>query len=714
MVRKLNAASPLLALSLWIPGARVSATITQAGAQSPPAFVQRIPRQAAAATAAIQGIVRNEDRLGLGGVTVILRDVSGGQSFQANTTGDGVFRLLNLPAGRYEMTARREGFEPFERADIPLAAGDVFTLDMSLKMIPAAGPMRLRELPRWPDLGPLPPPPAAAPASPYHTLTWAPAPGPAGEPPQALPPDDKVFARVPDRWTYQWPIYRRYSESGEYPWTVGHWYDPFSRHKLKGDYPLFGRTFLNITGTSDTFVDGRRLPTPSNVGAERPGSKEFFGRSGQFFTSENLSFSFDLFHGDTSFRPIDWRFRVTPEVNINYFNVKERGIVNADVRKGTTRTDAHLGLQEAFFEVKLHDLSHDYDFVSARAGIQPFTSDFRGFIFSDQEPGFRLFGNLRSNRYQYNAAYFSMLEKDTNSGLNTLQSRNQQVFIANLYRQDFIKLGYTIQASFHYDKDDPSFQLDNNNFLVRPAPIGNVREHSIRAYYLGVAGDGHIGRINVSHAFYQVLGHDKFNLIAGRRVDINARMAALELSRDKDWMRFKASFFWASGDSNPRDGHAHGFDAIFDNPNFAGGFFSFWGREGIRLTSTGVGLDGLNSLLPSLRSSKTQGQANFVNPGLYLYNAGADLDLTPKMRVSLNENLVRFHHTAPLELLLFQKPVHAGIGSDSSIGASYRPTLSDNIIFTGGVSVFSPFRGFREIYTGQTLVSLFSNIRVRF
>ena len=74
-------------------------------------------------------------------------------------------------------------------------------------------------------------------------------------------------------------------------------------------------------------------------------------------------------------------------------------------------------------------------------------------------------------------------------------------------------------------------------------------------------------------------------------LDINAQMAAVELSLDRDWIRYRTSVFYASGDKNPRGGTARGFDAIFDNSNFAGGFFSFWNREGIRLTGTGVGLD---------------------------------------------------------------------------------------------------------------------------
>ena len=89
-----------------------------------------------------------------------------------------------------------------------------------------------------------------------------------------------------------------------------------------------------------------------------------------------------------------------------------------------------------------------------------------------------------------------------------------------------------------------------------------------------------------------------------------------------DYLRYRGTFFWASGDKNPEDGRATGFDAILDDPNIIGGQFSFWNRVGIPLTGAGVGLVQPNSVLPSLRSSKTQGQANHVNPGIFIYNAG--------------------------------------------------------------------------------------------
>ena len=103
-----------------------------------------------------------------------------------------------------------------------------------------------------------------------------------------------------------------------------------------------------------------------------------------------------------------------------------------------------------------------------------------------------------------------------------------------------------------------------------------------------------------------------------------------------------------------------GFDAILDNPNIAGGSFSFWNRQGIRLAQTGVALVGRSSIMPSLRSSKTEGQASFVNPGVFLYNVGLDAELTPKLRTTLNVSYMRFQNTTTLRRVLFQDTVSQG------------------------------------------------------
>ena len=507
--------------------------------------------------------------------------------------------------------------------------------------------------------------------------------------------ENRDFIPMTDRWRLPFPEWNRK--------VYGRKLDPYNQNALKGDYPILGqKTFLNLTASSESFITQHKVPVPSDVSAVNPGSAEFFGRGELFNFNQNFRLSIDLFHGDTAFKPVDWRIQITPVFNVNYVHSRENGLVNVDVTRGTDRRDGQVALQELFFEYRLKELSPYFDFMSVRAGIQHFVSDFRGFLFDDFEPGIRLFGNWHNNLYQWNLAYFNMLEKDTNSGLNTVfNSRRQHVVIANLYRQDFLKKGYTAEWSFHYNNDRPSVRYDDNGFLVRPALIGDVQPHSVQVAYLGWGGDGHIGRINVTHQFYEALGHDTHNPIAGHPVHINAQMAAAEVSYDRDWLRFKGSFLWSSGESNPNGTTAHGFDTIFDNTNFAGGIFSFWQNQQIRLSQTGVALVGSGSLFPSLRSSRDAGQANFVNPGLFLYNAGVDADLTPKLTASFNVNYLRFQHVAPLEEVLFQTGIHKDIGWDYSLGFNYRPPLSENMVLVFGVSALNPGAGFKDIYSSD-------------
>jgi hypothetical protein len=507
------------------------------------------------------------------------------------------------------------------------------------------------------------------------------------------------FQEFTDRWRVVLPPYELTVPDSRL--------DPYNQNRWKGDLPIRGQDlFLNLSAVADTLVEPRQLPTPSGASANRQGSLKFFGRDGQLFVTETVAFSADLFKGDTAFRPVDWRIKASVVADVNYLRVAENGVVNPDVRQGTSRTDGFVALQELFGEVKLADLSPNFDFISVRAGVQPFNSDFRGFIFTDTNLGARLFGSYESNRDQFNLAAFYQLEKDTNSGLNTLDARHQQVAVANCYRQDFLVPGYTAQGSLHYLRDEASFHFDSNGFLVRPDPVGSFTPHEVKALYLGWTGLGHFGRFNVDHAFYYVTGTDSLNPIAGPdptggshdQVDIRAGMAALELSVDRDWWRPRLAYLYASGDGNPTGRTARGFDSILDNPAFAGGGFSFWNRFGIRLPDTGVALVNRGSFLPDLRSSKDEGQPNFVNPGLHLLSAGVDADLTPRLRVEATANYLRFDRTEVLELLLFQAPIRRDIGWDLSLGARFRPLLSNNIVLLAGVATLLPGAGFKDIY----------------
>jgi len=693
----------------------------------------RLPRQQAQSSSALDGTVRfvstPASQLPVAGAILQLQELSSHTTKEYSANGEGVFRIFPLAPGDYSLRVQAEGFAILSLDKVTLHANEVLTLEILL--LPQPPSEERSRLPRIPELGsPLPMQPEHSRGSfrefrhrldsdPNYVLNPA---------PENLPPVADVFATVPDRWALQQPEYRRYATPGEYIYTRSRCYDPFNRNRLKGDQPIWPerlgqQVFLNLTATSDSSFDSRRVPSPSNVSAANPGSSTFFGHGEQEFVDQALRFTFDLFHGDASFKPVDWRIRITPEISINDLNVRELGIVGPDVRSGTNRFDSHVGLQEAFAEVKLHDLGPNYDFVSLRAGIQQFNADFRGFLFVDEQPAVRIFGDAHSDKIEYNAAYFQFLEKNTNSGLNTFERRHQQVVLGNVYLQDFFFPGYTAEFVAAWNKDDATIHYDDNGFLVRPAPVGNVINqnpgagpipHGIRVGYFGWLGSGHIKRINVTHAFYQAVGEDTFNPIAGRPVTVNAQFAAGEFSYDRDWVRYRVSTFYTSGDANPRDSRARGFDSILDLDSFAGGLFSFWNREAIRLTGSGVLLTAPGSLIPSLRASRDEGQSNFVNPGIFLINAGADFDITPKLKGFANANYLRFERTESLEDILLQGSIRHSIGVDYGAGVTYRPPLSENMVLTGGAAMLTPGDGFRDIYGGKTLFSLFGSVKLTF
>jgi hypothetical protein len=518
---------------------------------------------------------------------------------------------------------------------------------------------------------------------------------------------DPHFIPVEDRWRVGYPAWDRYGKghpiNDDYPYITGRLFDPFNQNVIKGDFPIIGQhLFLDITGLALGFEEYRQIPTPTTPfeSTQRSFEENFFQRPNQFLSLNFFSLSFDLTHGDAAFKPPDWRLLLVPTFSYNNLSVQELGIVSPNVLQGTSRSREFWALQVANFETKLFDSSTEYDNTSIRLGNQLYNHDFRGFLFFDINLGVRIFGNRDSNRDQYNVVYFRQWEKDTNSQLNTFNSRRQNLVFANYYRQDFIFPGYTAQLSFAFNNDPKSFKFDKNRFLVRPDPVGVARPHEVDVAYLGWAGDGHFGRFNITHQFYEALGYDTLNPMANRAQTINAQMFAIEGSYDRDWARFRVSYFWSSGDHNINNSKATGFDTILDAPNFAGGPFSFWNRQQIPLF--GVNLVQRLSLVPDLRSSKIQGQANFVNPGLMLPTLGLDLDLTPKIKMFNNANLLWFDTTNVLEHFLFDGHISKFIGTDLSSGFEYKPLLSENVVIILGTSVLIPGQGFRDLYNNSS------------
>ncbi len=520
-------------------------------------------------------------------------------------------------------------------------------------------------------------------------------------PPEAFPTDD---IPIPDRW--------RLIE------TLGlareRWFDPYNQNTLKGDRPLKPEDWPFITGNdwffaanlvSDTVIEPRTFPIPVGVQTtERPGSLDVFGKDASYVLSQTFIAGAALIKGSTAFKPPDVEYRLALALNVNYVNVPERRVLFVEPSKGSDRLDHFLGVQEAFVDYHIRNVSERYDFDSVRVGIQPFQADFRGFLFNDQQLGVRLFGNRDNNRFQYNLAAFWRLEKDTNSGLNSvLQSpRDDFLFIANAYRQDFLIPALTSQVTVAYNRNREAddIQIDDNGFPVRPALLGTLRGRDYDVVYLGYNADGRIGRINLTASAYAALGEDRTSFFTDREADIRAFFGAAELSYDKDWMRFRLSGAWASGDSDPFDDTEGGYDAVFENPIFAGADTSYWIRQTIPFAGGGraISVNGRNGLLNSLRSSKEQGQSNFNSPGLILAGIGADFDLAPEFRVSANANHLWFEDTATLEALRVEGSIPKDIGWDLSAAAIWRPQATQNIVFRLSAATLIAGSGFRDLF----------------
>ncbi|WP_250893837.1 hypothetical protein [Croceibacterium selenioxidans] len=520
-------------------------------------------------------------------------------------------------------------------------------------------------------------------------------------PPEAFPTDQ---IPIPDRW--------RLIE------TLGlvkeRWFDPYNQNTLKGDRPLNPDRVPFITGqdwffaanlVSDTVLEPRTFPIPVGVQTtSRPQSLDVFGKDASYVASQTIIASAALIKGSTAFKPPDVEYRMTLALNMNYVDVPERRVLHVEPSKPTHRFDHFLGVQEAFIDYHIRNVSERYDFDSVRVGIQPFQADFRGFLFNDQQLGVRLFGNRDNNRFQYNLAAFWRLEKDTNSGLNSVvqRPRDDFVLLANVYRQDFLIPALTSQVTVAYNRnrEGDEIEVDDNGFPVRPSLLGTLRGHDYDVLYLGYNADGRVGRINVTASAYAALGEDQNNFFTDREADIRAYFGAAELSYDRDWMRFRLSGAWASGDADPFDDTEGGFDAIFENPIFAGADTSYWIRQTIPFAGGGraVALSGRNGLLNSLRSSKEQGQSNFNNPGLMLLGVGADFDLTPEVRLSGNANHLWFENTSTLQALRMEGSIPKSIGWDLSAAGIWRPKATQNLVFRLSAATLIAGDGFRDLF----------------
>jgi len=458
--------------------------------------------------------------------------------------------------------------------------------------------------------------------------------------------------------------------------------DPYNTNNvLKGDRPISGADgFTVLTASTTSLFESRRLATR------------------QLFNSQTASIDAVLYEGDTIFRPPDYQLRLTPIFNYSSTSAS-----------GATTTTTSVGAQALFFEKHLRDVSPQYDFDSVRIGIQPVTSDFRGFVLADQPLGIRFFGTRDNDVYQYSAGWFRRLPKNP-ARQNELGAGipANDVVMANLYIQDLGRPGLTSELVFIYDRS----RARGTRIVVGDSDttFTSGARHDYDVVYLGYGADGHLGTLNLTGSVYEVIGRESEGVFTAQSTKVQATFAALELSRDFDWIRIRASGLYASGDGNPTDGASHGFDGINQTAIFAGSDATFFIHQRVPLIANAIDLKQRDSLFASLRSTSDTGESNFTNPGLELLGIGADLDLAPALRVSIDASHVLFADTAPLEAILGRTDISRTVGTDASLDAIYRPFISQNLIARLSIAKLFATASARTLLGSSAPVSMFFNL----
>jgi hypothetical protein len=492
---------------------------------------------------------------------------------------------------------------------------------------------------------------------------------------EAAAPQDRAPGReirtVASRW-------RSFTPDGRPEYNFRLW-DPYHQNILKADFPVAGNWFVEANAFNNFVFKSRRNLDFSSVFADQitAGTLTFVRHNN--FVNENLLFGAELRRFEDAFFPSDFRIRVNGvadyKSDINAFNAG-------------SHHRAHLF--DAFVDVKLADFGggvdarSNFDLLFLRGGLQAFRSDFHGLIFNDAGLGGRLFGEAKRNRLRYDFAWLKLFRKDAISGFTDFtQPSAQQVGIARLTWEDFLRPGWNSEWSFHYNRD-------------RRKITGSSETARTDTYYLGATFNGVFGRSQFNPAAYVVFGHaDQIVGGATERHSVAAFTALADWRFPLDFWTFRAGYLFASGDSNPADTRDTGFDAISDGVALFGGPLSYWVGENIRF---GRGdFVRANSAFPSLRGAN--GPVNHINPGLHLVNAGVDVVLSPRFELAGNWNLVAFAASGAYTNRVTVTDRMAGL--EENVFLRIKPFLREanqNVILDLGFSALHPRAGIKQTF----------------
>ena len=97
-------------------------------------FVLNFALSAQSPTARVVGIVTDETAAAVPGALVSVRNLSTGVRAEAQSNQTGIYNLLFLEPGRYELTVEAKGFRRYRRPSVAAETGQVVSLDVSLQV----------------------------------------------------------------------------------------------------------------------------------------------------------------------------------------------------------------------------------------------------------------------------------------------------------------------------------------------------------------------------------------------------------------------------------------------------------------------------------------------------------------------------------------------------------------------------------------------------
>ena len=117
----------------------------------------------------------------------------------------------------------------------------------------------------------------------------------------------------------------------------------------------------------------------------------------------------------------------------------------------------------------------------------------------------------------------------------------------NLYRQDFPVTGLTSQIALVHNRNRENEKnfVDDNGFLTRPAALGMQKHARVRRHLSRLQRRRSRRPLEPEHvsATTRSVKRRRRTFVA-QKSDISAAFAALEVSRDFDWLRVRARSLW--------------------------------------------------------------------------------------------------------------------------------------------------------------------------